>query len=326
MTTRLFDGIPVGDMGLGCWQIGGSWGEVSDEDALSILRTAYQSGTTFFDTADVYGMGRSESLIGRWLREDKPDGVFVATKQGRFSPPGWPGNFTLETMREHVDASRARLGVDALDLVQLHCIPTDTLRDGAVFDHLRTLRAEGRIVRFGASVESMDEALMCLEQDGLASLQILFNLFRPKPAEVLFEKAAATGVAIIARVPLASGLLSGKFSESTVFGDDDHRNFNRDGAAFHVGETFAGVPFAAGVELAREVAAMVPSGWTLAQLAQRWILDHPAVTVVIPGASRPEQAAGNADISDLPRLDPELHARLTAWGKRRAEPLLRGGY
>ena len=193
MTTRLFDGIPVGDMGLGCWQIGGSWGEVSDEDALSILRTAYQSGTTFFDTADVHGTGRSESLIGRWLREDKPDGVFVATKQGRFSPPGWPGNFTLETMREHVDASRARLDVDALDLVQLHCIPTDALREGAVFDHLRTLRAEGHIVRFGASVESMDEALMCLEQDGLASLQILFNLFRPKPAEVLFEKAAAKG-------------------------------------------------------------------------------------------------------------------------------------
>ena len=316
----------MGDVGLGCWQIGGSWGDVADDEALAILRSAYANGTTFFDTADVYGMGRSESLIGRWMREDSPEGIFVATKQGRFSPPGWPENFTIDAMRTHVDASRQRLGVDTLDLVQLHCIPTDALRDGAVFDHLRTLRSEGRIARFGASVESMDEALLCLEQEGLASLQILFNLFRPKPARVLFDAAQAIGVALIARVPLASGLLAGRFAPGTAFAETDHRNFNRDGAAFHVGETFAGVPFEEGVALAEQLRPFVPEGWTMAEMALRWILDHPAVTVVIPGASSQRQAVRNAGISALPHLPDQLHAQLTAWAVANAEPHVRGGY
>lgn len=326
MKQRHFAGVPIGDIGLGCWQIGGSWGEVAEDDAMAILRAAYAQGTTFFDTADVYGMGRSESLIGRWLREDRPEGVFVATKQGRFSPPGWPENFTLETMRAHVDASRERLGMETLDLVQLHCIPTDALRDGAVFDHLRILRSEGRIARFGASVESMDEALLCLEQDGISSLQILFNLFRPKPAKVLFDRAEKKGVALIARVPLASGLLAGRFGKDSTFAESDHRNFNRDGAAFHVGETFAGVPFAAGVELAEQLREFVPEGWSMAQMALRWILDHPAVSVVIPGASTVAQAERNAAISQLPALPADLHRRLTEWAIENAEPLVRGGY
>ncbi|MFM7323195.1 MAG: aldo/keto reductase [Armatimonadota bacterium] len=326
MHYRLFDGIPVGEVGLGCWQLGGDWGAVSDDAALAILRAAHEAGTTFFDTADVYGAGRSESLIGRWLREDKPDGVFVATKQGRFSPPGWPGNFTLETLREQIDASRRRLGVEVLDLVQLHCIPTDVLRSGEVFDHLRTLRGEGRIRRFGASVESMEEALLCLEQPGLVSLQILFNLFRPKPAEVLFPEAARRGVALIVRLPLASGLLAGKFGPDTVFGEGDHRRYNRDGAAFHVGETFAGVPYEAALGLVEELRPLVPQGWSMAEMAQRWVLDFPEVVVSIPGASRPDQAVANARTSSLARLHPDLHERLAAFAVGKAEPLVRGQY
>lgn len=326
MHYRLFDGVPVGEVGLGCWQLGGDWGSVPDDAALAILRAAHEAGTTFFDTADVYGAGRSESLIGRWLREDKPQGVFIATKQGRFSPPGWPDNFTLEAIRTHVDASRARLGMETLDLVQLHCIPTDVLREGAVFEHLRTVRAEGRIRRFGASVESMEEALLCLEQDGLVSLQILFNLFRPKPAEVLFAEAARRGVALIVRLPLASGLLSGKFGPDTVFGEGDHRRYNRDGAAFHVGETFAGVPYEAALALVEELRPLVPRGWSMAEMAQRWVLDFPEVVVSIPGASRADQAVANARTSALPRLHPDLHERLAAFAVGKAEPLVRGRY
>jgi len=326
MQYRLFDGVPVGEVGLGCWQLGGDWGSVDDATARGILRAAHEAGTTFFDTADVYGAGRSETLIGQWLREDRPEGVFVATKQGRFSPPGWPENFTLETMRAQVDASRRRLGVEALDLVQLHCIPTEVLRAGEVFDHLRTLRSEGRIVRFGASVESMEEALLCLEQEGLVSLQILFNLFRPKPAEVLFPEARRRGVALIVRLPLASGLLAGTFGPGTVFAETDHRRYNRDGAAFHVGETFAGVPYESALELVEELRPLVPQGWSMAEMAQRWVLDFPEVAVSIPGASRPAQAIANARTSALPRLHPDLHERLAAFAVGRAEPLVRGRY
>lgn len=316
----------MGEIGLGCWQIGGGWGQVSDDDARAILRAAHESGVTFFDTADVYGMGRSERLVGAWMREERPDGVFVATKQGRFSPPGWPDNFTLPVMRAQIDASRERLGMEALDLVQLHCIPTEELRRGDVFEHLRTLRAEGRIRRFGVSVESMEEAAICLKQDGLTSLQIIFNCFRQKPIDTLFPAAAAKGVALIVRLPLASGLLSGRMRPDTVFPDDDHRHFNRDGAAFNVGETFAGLPYATGVALAAQLGEWVPEGMTLAEMAQRWILDFDAVTVVIPGASKPQQARDNARASALAPLSPVLHARLRAFAAARVEPHIRGPY
>jgi aryl-alcohol dehydrogenase-like predicted oxidoreductase len=306
MHTRSFDGIQVGEVGLGCWQIGGSWAHVEEEDALAILRSAYAAGVTFFDTADVYGAGRSERLIARWVAEDAPEGIFVATKQGRFSPPGWPENWTLDAMRQHINASRERLNVDCLDLVQLHCIPTDALREGTVFDHLRTLQGEGLIKRFGASVESMEEAEICMAQ--------------------LFDKAQANGTSLIVRLPLASGLLSGKMTKQTAFGEEDHRNFNRDGAAFNVGETFSGLPYDAAIDLVDALRSHVPQEMTMAQFAMRWILDHPAVTVVIPGASRPDQVASNVSASSLAALPAELHAALEAWYRSDVDHLVRGPY
>ncbi len=318
-------GVPVSEVGLGTWQIGGSWGEVSEDDSLAILREAASSGVTFFDTADVYGDGRSESLIGRFLQEDKSRSVFVATKLGR-SAPGWPQNFEPATMRAHTEASLKRLGVESLDLTQLHCVPTQVLEQGDVFETLRDLQREGKIQRFGASVESMDEALICLKQDGLASLQIIFNIFRQKPIKVLFREAQEKGVALIVRLPLASGLLSGKFTRATRFGEDDHRNFNRDGASFNVGETFAGLPFEKGVELADELKALVPEGMALAQMSLRWILDFEAVTTIIPGASRVEQVHSNVSASELAPLSPELHARLSEWYGSEVQSHIRGPY
>lgn len=327
MNTRVFQNQTVGEIGLGCWQLGGGdWGDVSDETAFDILRTACESGTTFFDTADVYGGGRSETLIGRWRAEDKPSNIFVATKLGRASPPGWPDNFTEAAMRAHTEASLGRLGVERLDLTQLHCVPTDTLRRGDVFAHLRTLQTEGKIARWGASVESMEDALICLEQDGLASLQIIFNVFRQKPIDALFAKAAARGVALIVRLPLASGLLTGKFTKDTQFAPSDHRNYNRDGGAFNVGETFAGLPFETGVELADALQAFVSDGWTLAQMAQRWCLDFDTVTVLIPGASSPAQARANGAVSDLPPLPQTVHDDLRAFYAERVAAHIRGPY
>ncbi|HTE17302.1 MAG TPA: aldo/keto reductase, partial [Armatimonadota bacterium] len=284
-----------------------------------------ESGFSFLDTADVYGDGRSERLIGRFLKE-RPGGVFVATKLGRGSDPGGPGNYTAEAMRRHTEASLERLGVETLDLIQLHCIPTEELRRGDVFEHLRALQAEGKIRHWGASVESMDEALLCLEQEGLASLQIIFNIFRQKPIHTLFDAAKAKGVALIVRLPLASGLLSGKFTPQTQFAPEDHRNFNRDGQAFNVGETFAGLPFEDGVRLADRIKPLLPEGLTMAQLALRWCLDWDAVSVVIPGAKNPEQARGNVAASELPRLSPELHAALLRLYEEEVAPLIRGPY
>lgn len=316
----------MGEIGLGCWQLGGDWGTVGEDDARAILRAAYASGTTFFDTADVYGAGLSERRIGAWLAEERPDGVFIATKQGRFSPPGWPQNFTKAALRAHAEASRERLGVETLDLLQLHCIPTDVLRDGAVFDHLRALQQDGIIARFGASVESVEEALLCLAQPDLASLQIIFNLFRQKPIDTLFAAAKETGTALIVRLPLASGLLSGKFTAATVFDASDHRHYNRDGAAFNVGETFAGLPFETGVALADGLKPLVPDGLSLAQTAQRWCLDFDAVTVLIPGATSPEQARRNAAVSALAPLDAAVHARLRAFYEENVAAHIRGPY
>ena len=285
-------GEKISEVGLGCWQLGGSeWGDVSDEQALAILAAALGSGVTFFDTADVYGGGRSESLIGRFLKQSAK-GVFVATKLGRM-PDLYPDKYTERGVRLAVEASLARLGVEAIDLIQLHCIPMEVMRQGDVFESLRKLQNEGKIRHFGASVESMDEALLCVAQPGLASLQIIFNIFRQKPIEALFPQAKEKGVAIVVRLPLASGLLSGKFTKDTKFGPKDHRNFNRDGQQFNVGETFSGIPFEKGVELAKGMEAFVPQGWSMVQLAQRWILDHSAVSVIIPGAT--SRGAGEAE-------------------------------
>ena len=263
MNSRKLDasGVAVSEVGLGCWQIGGSWGEVSEDEALAILRAAHENGVTMFDTANVYGGGKSEKLIGRFLRESgaKP---FVATKLGRGGE-----KLTLQGLREATEKSLTNLGVEALDLTQLHCVPTEELRSGEVFEHLRALKTEGKIQRFGASVESMEEAHLCLQHEGLSSLQIIFNLFRQKPIDDLFEAAKSKNVGLIIRLPLASGLLSGKMTKETTFDKEDHRNFNRDGDSFNVGETFAGLPFEKGVELADELKSYVPDGVSMAQWA-----------------------------------------------------------
>jgi len=319
------DGVRVSEVGLGTWQLGSDWGAVDDARAHRILSTALDHGITFFDTADVYGPEVSEERLGRFFR-GIPDPPFIATKLGRHPEPGWPENFSLECMRKHTEASLRRLGVDALDLTQLHCLPLEEYRNGAVFDHLRTLREEGKIRRFGASVESMEEASTCLEEEGLYSLQIIFNIFRPTPAHELFHKARERGVALIVRLPLASGLLSGKFKPDTVFPEDDHRNYNRNGEAFNVGETFAGLPFGEGLKLVEPLRPLVPQGMSMAQMALRWTLDFGEVGVIIPGATRPDQVASNAAASSFPRLDPELHRRLRRLYDEEVAQHVRGPY
>lgn len=318
-------GFSCSEVGLGTWQLGADWGNVSEQDALAILAAAVDQGVNFLDTADVYGLGRSETLVGKFLKQ-RSEALFVATKLGRFPEPGWPDNFTAETIRAHTEASLRRLGVEALDLTQLHCIPIEEYRRGDVFEVLRTLKTQGKIKAFGASVESVEEGFVCLEQDGLASLQVIFNIFRQKPAEELFQAAQAKNVAIIARVPLASGLLSGKMTKDTAFGEDDHRNYNRDGAAFNVGETFAGLPFEKGVEVADAMRVLVPEDMRMADMALRWILDHDAVSVVIPGATRIAQAVDNAAASDMLALPEVLHAKLRAFYDAQVAPHIRGPY
>lgn len=311
------------EIGLGCWQLGGGWGKPwNDDTAQAILQTAYDCGTRFIDTADVYGDGASERSVGCFVK-NHPD-CFVATKLGRRGI--YPDGYTRESLQSATRASLERLGVDRLNLTQLHCVPTAVLREGKVFDWLREQQRDGLIERFGASVESVEEGLICLEQEGLASLQIIFNVFRQKPLEELLPKARAKGVGIIVRLPLASGLLGGKMTLETKFETGDHRNFNRDGAQFNVGETFAGLPYAKGVELADALKAHVPPGLSLAQMSLRWILDHEAVTVVIPGASSPAQARANAAISALPPLGGDLHAALADFYREKVHKHIRGPY
>ncbi len=327
MKHRIFGptGRKVSEVGLGCWQLGGNWGDVSEADAQATLFSAYEKGVNFFDTADVYGDGRSERLVGEFLRDTKAK-VFVATKLGRRGDPGWPGNFTREAMRRHTEDSLKRLGVDALDLTQLHCVPFEVLQRGEVFETLRELQREGKIKAFGASVETVAEALYCLEVPGLASLQFIFNLFRQKAVDELLPRVKAKGVAFIVRLPLASGLLVGKYTASTTFAETDHRNFNRDGQAFNVGETFAGIPFAKGVELAEELRALVPPATTMADFALRWCLDFDAVTTIIPGARNPAQVRGNLHASEMAVLPPALHAKLRQFYADKVAQHIRGPY
>jgi len=319
-------GFKVSEIGLGTWQLGGAdWGEIDEQTALSTLQAAVETGVNFLDTADVYGLGRSETLIGKFLK-GRSDRIFVATKLGRFPQPGWPGNFTFESLRAHTEASLRRLGVEALDLQQLHCVPPEVLRQGEVFEGLRALQREGKIKNFGASVESMDEALVCLEQEGLCALQIIFNIFRQKPISELFEKAKSKRVALIVRLPLASGLLAGKFTRATKFAEQDHRHYNRDGQSFNVGETFAGLPFEKGVDLAEALKPLVPDGMTMAEMALRWTLDFDAVSTVIPGARNADQAAANSTVSALPALSQELHEKLRVFYEHEVALSIRGPY
>ncbi|MEV5965309.1 aldo/keto reductase [Kribbella sp. NPDC051952] len=297
-------GRDVGVVGLGAWQLGADWGEVDEGDALGVLRAAVEGGVTFVDTADVYGDGRSERLVGQVLKgtaSNSSGGLTVATKMGR-RVDQVPENYTLDNFRAWNDRSRTNLGVDTIDLVQLHCPPTPVYSTDEVFDALDTLVDEGRIAAYGVSVETCAEALTAIARPNVASVQIILNALRLKPLDEVLPAAQEAGVGIIARVPLASGLLSGKYDENTVFGADDHRTYNRHGEAFDVGETFSGVDFGTGLEAVRRLMPWLPAGATMAQFALRWILDQPGVTVVIPGARNPAQVTGNLSAATLPPL------------------------
>lgn len=311
MNYRNFKGTQIAEVGLGTWQLGSAdWGNVNEEDAFDILTAYTNAGGNFIDTADVYGMGVSETVIGKFLKTINKQ-VYVATKLGRRGdePNGWPQNFTYDAMKRHAEDSLKHLDIPTLFLEQLHCIPTEEMRSGKVFDNLRKLQQEGLITHFGASVETSEEALICLEQEGLASLQVIFNLFRQHVADEVFAKAEEKGVALIIRVPLASGLLSGRFDEQTTFAEGDHRNYNANGEKFNTGETFSGIEFKEGVRLAGKIKSILHAG-NMPQQAIRWILDHPEVTTVIPGASKIAQVFSNVEASSLAPLSPVVHGEL----------------
>ncbi len=294
----------VSEISLGTWAFGGDWGSVGDDDAYATLNHAVDLGVNFLDTADVYGDGRSEKLIGRLLKE-RDEELFVATKAGRRLDPQTAEGYNHENLSAFVERSLKNLGVEALDLLQLHCPPTETYRQDETFEALELLQEAGKIKNYGVSVEKVEEARMALEYPGVKTVQIIFNIFRQKPAEEFFPLAEEHDTGIIVRVPLASGLLSGKMSADRQFPEDDHRNFNREGEAFDKGETFAGVDFETGLEAAEELKQFVPEGHTLAQLALRWLLMHPAVSCAIPGAKHPEQAEDNITAADLSPISDE---------------------
>jgi aryl-alcohol dehydrogenase-like predicted oxidoreductase len=302
-------GRTVSCVGFGAWQLGADWGDVSEVDAIAALEAALQEGVTFVDTADVYGDGRSERIIGRVIAGLGDERPFVATKMGRRLPQ-LHENYTPAHFREWLSRSRENLGLETLDLVQLHGPPTAVIEDDALFDDLDSLVADGWIAAYGVSVETSAQALAAIARPGVATVQIILNAFRLKPIDEVLPAAAAAGVGIIARVPLASGLLSGRYDASTTFTADDHRTYNRTGAAFDVGETFSGVDFATGLEAVRRLAPHVPAGVTMAQWALRFVLDQPGVAVVIPGARNTEQARGNAAAARLAPLDADSIAAI----------------
>jgi aryl-alcohol dehydrogenase-like predicted oxidoreductase len=312
-------GWNVSDVSFGAWAIGGSWGHVSDEEAIGALHKALDCGVNFIDTADVYGDGRSERLIARLRKERKQDFV-VATKAGRRLPKQTVEGYSRQNLTKWVDDSLRNLEVDALDLLQLHCPSTDLYYQPEIFGILDSLVAQGKIQYYGVSVERIEEALKAIEYPQVQTVQIIFNCFRHRPAELFFPRALEKKVGILARVPLASGLLSGKLKRESKFASDDHRNFNRHGEAFDVGETFSGVPYEVGLEVVEEVRRLVPKGVSMAQFALRWILMFDAVSCAIPGGKRPEQVEDNCHASDLPALSPEVMKSLRGLYDERIRP------
>lgn len=322
METREFGraGARVSAVGFGAWAIGASWGEVSDEDAMGALHAAVDAGVTFFDTADVYGDGRSERLIAR-LRRERPEAeMYVATKAGRRLDPHTADGYTPENIEAFVDRSRENLEMDTLDLLQLHCPPTDVYYRPELFAAMDEMVDRGLFRSYGVSVERIEEAMKAIEYPDLAAVQIIFNPFRLRPAELFLEEARRRGVGVIARVPLASGLLTGKMRPDSTFAADDHRTFNREGEAFDRGETFSGVPYAVGLEAVEELREALPAGGSMATFALRWILSFDAVTTVIPGAKTAAQARANAVAGSPESLDPESLAAVESVYERLIRP------
>jgi aryl-alcohol dehydrogenase-like predicted oxidoreductase len=334
MRTRRIGDVQVSAIGLGGMPLSIE-GRPEEQQAVATIHAALDAGITLIDTADAYSLGgddtgHNESLIARAVSTyggDTSD-VIIATKGGHLRPGdgSWTLDGSPEYLRQAAEASLKRLGVEALDLTQLHCVPTEHLKRGDVFDWLATLQKEGKVRHWGASVESMAEAMLCVRRPGIASLQIIFNVFRQKPLSELFGEARHRGVALIVRLPLASGLLSGKMARDTSFAPTDHRNYNRDGQQFNVGETFAGLRFEKGVELADALKPLVPPSMTMAQMALRWCLDFEGVTAVIPGARSPQQAKENAAVSNARGLSDELHERLRTFYLDRVAAHIRGPY
>ena len=315
-------GYEVSEIGLGTWQLGESFGSLNDETAAEILKTARSAEVNFWDTADVYGGGQSERRIGEF--KDKK-GVFLATKLGRNGEifPNKTG-YTKKNIKESLAGSLKRLGVETLDLAQLHTIPTEVLRDGEVFTIMDDLRDAGMMRHWGASVENVEEALLAMKSDGCTTLQIIFNLFRQDYITEVFPTATKRNVGIIVRLPLASGLLSGKWTKDTKFASTDHRNFNANGEKFNVGETFSGLPFDKGVGFAEQLKQMIPSGIPLSQFALRWILDQPAVSTIIAGVTRPDQLRANVDATKREPVEPALAEELAGWYQEKVRPEIRG--
>lgn len=312
MKTRTLgkSGLELSTIGMGCWAIGGAWGQVSDKESLEALHAAVDGGISFFDTADVYGDGHSERLVGE-LVKSRSEKLYVATKAGRRLDPHLATEYTSAHLTQFVERSLTNLGLESLDLLQLHCPPTEVYYRPEVFQALDDMKRAGKIQNYGVSVEKVEEGLKSLEYPGVTSIQIIYNLFRQRPADQLLKMAQERNVGVLARVPLASGLLTGKMHKDTKFEADDHRNFNRSGQAFDVGETFAGVPFDVGLTAVDELRACVPDGFTLPQLALAWILENPGITSVIPGARTPSQVLSNLGAANLPPLSDATRKRIT---------------
>lgn len=303
-------GFEISEISLGTWQVGGKWGSGFDDKlAESILEKAIDAGVNFIDTADVYEDRASEAAVGRVVKRHS-NRIYVATKCGRFINPHVADGYTPEVLRSFVEKSLKNTGLETLDLIQIHCPPTDVFYRPEVFELFDRLKEEGKILNLGVSVEKVEEAIKAIEYPNVTTVQIVFNMFRQRPADLFFKEAAKKDIGIIVRVPLASGLLTGRFSRSTTFAAEDHRNFNIDGAAFDKGETFAGVPYEAGLDAVEELKSLFPDHKNLAPAALRWILDYPEVSTIIPGASRPEHLESNLSAAEMPALGDKLHQKV----------------
>ncbi|SIS80763.1 aldo/keto reductase [Alicyclobacillus vulcanalis] len=325
MKYRKLGDLQVSEISFGTWAIGGAWGRVDERDALDGLAAAIDAGVNFFDTADVYGDGRSEELLAKATESRKHD-IYIATKFCRAGDIHDPATYSEPSVRRYLEGSLRRPRRDFVDLYQIHCPPIDILRDGAVFEVLGKLQAEGKIRYYGVSVETVEEGLLCLRDPGVRALQVIYNVFRQKPEEELLPKAQAQGVGILARLPLASGLLTGKFTPDHRFEPDDHRSFNENGEQFNVGETFAGLGFAKGVELADKLRWIGEGRGNMTRAALRWILDNEAVTCAIPGFKNRRQVEDNLAAIDVPSFSAEERARLRRFYEDEVLPHIRGAY
>ncbi|AKS39179.1 aldo/keto reductase [Anoxybacillus gonensis] len=317
--------LEVSEVSFGTWAIGGSWGQTDDSEALKGLQRAIDAGVNFFDTADVYGDGHSEELLAK-ATKGKEDDIYIATKFCRAGDIHDFRTYSEENVRKYCEGSLKRLQRERIDLYQIHCPPFEVLKDGRVFEVLDKLQQEGKIRYYGVSVETVEEGLFCLTNPNVKALQVIFNIFRQKPLEQLLPQAKAQGVGILARLPLASGLLTGKFKKDTTFAENDHRHFNRDGQHFNVGETFAGLEFHKGVELSEQLAWIADGRGNMTRAALRWILDHDSVTCVIPGFKTVQQVEDNLQALNVPSFSEEEKERLTEFYKNEIHPFIRGAY